>query len=150
MTENSENESEVRDEDHPEMSCLSVAEAREMLAKKYNVPLEEDDPVFMTVTLHEAFMKDLMRMLEQHTEALGHVLEHEISGMQDKLEKAVGEFAGKIRELSTDNVSALVKEHQKIAVEHYQATRQLTYVNMALTVIVAALAGMILWQWRMG
>lgn len=137
-------------EERPESPCLSVFEAREMLVKQYGVPLEDNDPIFMAVTLHEAFMKDQMRALEQHTEALGHVLDHEVSSMQDKLEKAVGEFADKIRGLSTDNVLDMAREQQRTAVEHYQAVRQLTYVNMALGGIVAALAGVILWHWRMG
>lgn len=134
----------------PEISCLSVSEAREMLVKQYGTPLEDNDPVFMAVTLHEAFMKDLMRMLEQHAEALGHVMEHEVGVMQDALETGIGEFTVKVRELSMDNVLTMAREQQKIAVEHYQAIRQLTYVNMVLAGVTAALAGVILWIWRMG
>lgn len=77
---------------------ISKQEVRTLLMSEHGVAVGEDDPILMAVTLHTAFMGDLVRCLEMHRSAQNESFESAVVGVV----ASVTESANKLRDALLD------------------------------------------------
>lgn len=77
---------------------ISKHEVRTLLLAEHGVAVGEDDPILMSVTLHTAFMADLIRCLEDHRKSQSENFERAVVGVVD----SVTQSANKLRDALLD------------------------------------------------
>lgn len=112
----------------PEASAvMSLDDARAMLVRVHQTAISTDDPLLMSVTLHQGFIRDYQAMLRQHDggikailgatgEACAQAVETVLAGLKDKtvtasLEQAFALVAEQARNM--DRLDITLRRHRR-------------------------------------
>ena len=122
----------------PVPAVMSLDEARALLVREHDTAIGADDPLLMSVTLHQGFFRDYEVMLKRHDagieailgatgEACAAAVEQVLEGLKDKTVKA-----------SLEQAFALVSEQSR-NMERLDATlRRLRWFYGICTVVCVA------------
>ena len=83
----------------PALAVMSLDDARALLVREHDLAISKDDPLLMSVTLHQGFVRDYEAMLKRHDagikailgatgEACAVAVERVLDGLKDKTVKA--------------------------------------------------------------
>lgn len=72
----------------PAFTPITKDQVRALLMAEHNVAVGEDDPILMSVTLHTAFMDDLVRALAEHRQAQADAFDTAVVGVVGSVTEA--------------------------------------------------------------
>jgi len=124
---------------------LDLEEVRSLLMEKHQIPVEDNDPMLMEVTIFNAFVEEYNRLLKVHHMA-----------MKKTMTKIIGEHGAKVEELANslmkdavrttiENTVTEISMH-KVAMDSFLADlKKYAWLNSACAVIcILALVGVLI------
>ena len=94
-------------------AVFGIEEAKELISKKAHVTLSPDDPAFIAVVLHQAFLEDYEKVLGRHNRAVTQVMEKAVGSAVEDIRQIAGELRSKALESSLQNTLAAAAEYAK-------------------------------------
>lgn len=131
----------------PEFVPMSLDDARLLLAREHKMAVGDDDPILAMVSLHQAFCRDLDRLLSarlgQFSGQLDSLMKTTANGFAEVVEQTLETLKDKTVKASLDQSFALI-EKQALAMNTLRRlVRRLCVVIGALSLLAAASSGLV-------
>lgn len=114
---------------------ITPEEMKALLMKRHSVIIGEDDPILLSVTMHNAFMDQYDAMLTRHGEAVTRFLRQMSAKLLEEITAHKNEVLGKAVRASVENTLAEIAQHQKSMTQTQTAMEHLAYRLTWLTVL---------------
>jgi hypothetical protein len=92
----------------PAFQPMSLDDARALLVREHRVAIGDNDPILLSVSLHQAFCGDLEKLLAHHTKRLEALLQTTGNGFADVVEGTLESLRDKTVKASLDQSFALI------------------------------------------
>lgn len=114
---------------------ISPEEMKSLLMKRHAVLIGDDDPILLSVTMHNTFLDQYDAMLVCHGEAVTKFLRQTSTKLVEEITAHKNAVLGKAVRASIDNTLAEISQHQKSMTQTQSAMEQLAYRLTWLTVL---------------
>ena len=114
---------------------ITPEEMKSLLMKRHAVFIGDDDPILLSVTLHNAFLDQYDAMLERHEEAVTSFLRQTSSRLIEEITAHKNAVLGKAVRASIENTLAEISQHQKSMTHAHVAMENLAHRLTWLTVL---------------
>lgn len=104
---------ETGDDRPPFPAVMSLDEARALLVREHDTAIGADDPLLMSVTLHQGFLRDYEGMLTRHDETIKSILGATGEACAEAVEKTLEGLKDRTVKASLEQAFALVSEQAK-------------------------------------
>lgn len=122
---------------------ISLADARRLLADSHKVVVGDEDPILMSVTLHQAFIADYVALLEEHRRLLGRDVAQIVTASALRIEESAGTLRDELLNTAVKNVIASVAEQAEKAgllKLHMRSLLKSIAILTGVSVLAAAIA----------
>lgn len=130
----------------PVPSAMSLDEARALLVREHETAVGKDDPLLMSVTLHQGFTRDYEAMLGRHDEGIKAILGATGEACAQAVETALAGLKDKAVKANLDQAFALVTEHARTVEgldaalrRHTRRHAVLSFISLLCTFVVLAI-----------
>lgn len=114
---------------------ITPEEMKALLMKRHTVLIGDDDPILLSVTMHNAFMDQYDAMLSRHGEAVTRFLRQTSMKLIEEIIEHKNAVLGKAVRASIENTLAEISQHQKSMTQTQAAMEHLAYRLTCLTVL---------------
>ena len=123
----------------PVPAVMSLDEARALLVREHDTAIGADDPLLMSVTLHQGFIRDYEAMLKRHDGAIEAILGATGEACAQAVETVLASLKDKTVTASLEQAFALVAEQAR-NMDRLDATlrRHRWFYGLCTVVCVAA------------
>ncbi|MEP3246734.1 MAG: hypothetical protein ABJN40_22975 [Sneathiella sp.] len=89
---------------------LSLQEAKDLIRKQANLIIDEDDPIMLSVILHQGFMADYEKLLNKHKEAVAQFMKHNAASWATEVNESLSALQEESVRASLDNTLAAISQ----------------------------------------
>lgn len=114
---------------------LDLEEVRKQLMEIHNTALEEHDPIFMLVTLHNLFGEEYNRLLALHHTALKNTMKGLLKEYSKEMRRISNELMNDTVRSSIENTVTEIALHQTAMNSFLVEMRKHSFINLACTLI---------------
>lgn len=130
---------------------ITPEEMKALLMKRHAVLIGDDDPILLSVTMHNAFMDQYDAMLGRHGEAVTKFLRQTSLKLIEEITAHKNAVLGKAVRASIENTLAEISQHQKSMTQTQTAMEHLAHRLTVLTALsgIFAIISVIaaIWSW---
>ena len=124
----------------PEFQPVSLDDARALLVREHRVAIGDNDPILLSVSLHQAFCGDLEKLLAHHTTRLEGLLQTTGNGFADVVEGTLETLRDKTVKASLDQSFALIAAQAEAMQTLRRRMRRFGWFQTFLTLVSFATA----------
>lgn len=115
--------------------AMSLDDARALLAREHQTTIGADDPILMSVTLHQAFCADLDKLLARHGTRVSEILAATGNSYAEAVEQTLESLKDKTVRASLEQSFALISELTKVTETLKRRMRRYGLFHTFLTLV---------------
>lgn len=133
----------LADSGEPSFQAMSLDDARAAMVREHGVALGKDDPILLSVTLHQGFCADLDKLLQHHRACTQTMLKATGDGYAEAVERTLESLKDKTVKASLDQSFALIQAQAEAMQTLHRRMRRFGLLISASTVVAALSCGLV-------